>query len=95
MTGYTIQLYFFRELNSTFFHRFSAANYDSVLSFIPARQVFEIILNESSESTKNCASKRYNKIFPMYTWVSLVISVVSKTGFEIFLAHLVWLKSEK
>jgi hypothetical protein len=27
--------------------------------------------------------------------VSLVISVVSKTDFGIFVAHLVWLKSEK
>jgi hypothetical protein len=30
---YTTQHYFFRELNSTILHRFSAANYDSVLSF--------------------------------------------------------------
>jgi hypothetical protein len=43
----------FRKLNSTFFHRFSAANYDSVLSLFPARQVAEIILNESSKRTKN------------------------------------------
>jgi hypothetical protein len=36
-----------------FFHRFSAAKYDSVLSFFPARQVSEIILNESSIITEN------------------------------------------
>jgi hypothetical protein len=54
---------FFRELNSTLFHRFLTAHYDSVLSFFPARQVSEIIPNESSKSTKN-ALKRYNKEFP-------------------------------
>jgi hypothetical protein len=50
---YTTLRYFFRELNTTFFHGFSAVNYDSVLSFFPARQVSEIILNESSKSTEN------------------------------------------
>jgi hypothetical protein len=50
---HTTQHYFFRELNSTFFQRFSAANYDYVLSFFPARQVSEIILHESSKSTEN------------------------------------------
>jgi hypothetical protein len=41
--------------------------------------------------------KRLNKIFPeiqVYV-VYLAISVVSKTGFGIFLAHLACLKSEK
>jgi hypothetical protein len=44
--------------------------------------------------------KRYNKIFPeiqcirLYV-VYLVISAVSKTGFGIFEAHLLPLKSEK
>jgi hypothetical protein len=37
----------------TFFHRFSAADYDSVVSFFPARQGSEIVLNESSKSTEN------------------------------------------
>jgi hypothetical protein len=45
--------YFFRKLNSTCFHRFSAANYESILSFFPARQVSEIILDESSKSSEN------------------------------------------
>jgi hypothetical protein len=47
------QVIFFPQANFNFFHRFLAANYDSVLSFIPARQVSEIILNESSKSTEN------------------------------------------
>jgi hypothetical protein len=33
----------FRELDSTIFDRFFTADYDSVLEFFPARQVFEII----------------------------------------------------
>jgi hypothetical protein len=37
----------------TFSHRFLAAYYDSVLSFFPAFQVSEIVLNESSKSTEN------------------------------------------
>jgi hypothetical protein len=91
----------FRKLNSTFFHRFSAACYDSVLSFFSARQGSEIILNISSKNTENalieCLQKDTTKYFlksKVYV-VPLVISVVSKTGFEIFLAHLVCLKSEK
>jgi hypothetical protein len=32
------------------FHKFSAAYYDFILSFIPARQDSEIILNETSKS---------------------------------------------
>jgi hypothetical protein len=58
----------FRKLNSTFYHSFSAANYNSLLSFFPARQVSEKILNESSKSTGKCSNwvtpKTYNKIFP-------------------------------
>jgi hypothetical protein len=50
---YTTQHFFFRELNATFFHRLLAANYDCALSFFPARQVTEIILNESSKRTEN------------------------------------------
>jgi hypothetical protein len=53
----TTQHDFFREVISTFFHKFSATNYDSVLSFFPARQVFEIILNESSKSTENALTE--------------------------------------
>jgi hypothetical protein len=49
----TTQHYFFRELNSTLFHRFLTGYYDSALSFFPARQVSETILNESSKNTKN------------------------------------------
>jgi hypothetical protein len=36
----------------------------SVLSFFPARQVSEIILNESSKCPNWVTPKRYNKIFP-------------------------------
>jgi hypothetical protein len=63
---YITQHYFFRELNSTIFHRFSAANYDSVLSLFLACQDCEIVLNESSKTTENAlvTPKRYNKIFP-------------------------------
>jgi hypothetical protein len=49
----TTQHYFFRELNSTIFHRFLVAYYDCVISFFPARQVSEKIFNESSKSTEN------------------------------------------
>jgi hypothetical protein len=51
--NYTIQHYFFREINATIFHTLLAANYDSVLSFSPARHVSEIPLNESPKSTEN------------------------------------------
>jgi hypothetical protein len=47
--GIIIRPFSFRKLHSTLFHRFSAVNYDSVLSFFSARQVSEIILNKSSE----------------------------------------------
>jgi hypothetical protein len=90
--AYTTKHYFFRELYLTFFHRFSAAYYDFVLSFFPARQVSEIILNEF-ELLQIDTTKYFLKS-KVYV-VSLVISAVSKTGFEIFLAHLVCLKSEK
>jgi hypothetical protein len=43
----------FRNLNSTFFHRFLTVNYDPVLGFFSARQVSEIVHNESSKSTEN------------------------------------------
>jgi protein-arginine kinase activator protein McsA len=64
---------------STCFHGFSAANNDSAVTFFPARQVSEIVLNESSKSTEN-ALKRCNKIFSKFKVyvVSLVIIVVSK-----------------
>jgi hypothetical protein len=99
--------FLFANLNQLFFHRFSAANYDSVLSFFLARQVSEMdgspqwILNESSKSTENALiewlQKDTTNYFPkskVYV-VSLIISVVSKTGFGIILAHLVCIKSEK
>jgi hypothetical protein len=61
---------------------FSAVNYDIVLSFFPARQVSEIILNESSKSTKNAliewlqiGTTKYFLKSKVYL-VSLVISVV-------------------
>jgi hypothetical protein len=38
---------------ATFFDGFSAAYYDSALTFFPARQVSEIVLNESSKGTEN------------------------------------------
>jgi hypothetical protein len=86
----------FSTIFSTIFHRFLAANYDSVLSFFPARQVSETILNESSKSTE-WLQKDTTKYFPKFKVyvVSLIIGVVSKTGFGNFLAHLVCLKSEK
>jgi hypothetical protein len=51
----------FRKLNSTFFHRLLAANYDSVLSFFPASQVSERVLNKSSKSTENALIKWLQK----------------------------------
>jgi hypothetical protein len=93
--------YSFRKLKSTFFHKFSAVNYDSVLSFFPGRPVSAIILRESSKSTGNVLIEGLQKDTTKYFLkskvyvVSLVKSVVSKTGFGIFLAHLVCLKSEK
>jgi hypothetical protein len=45
------------------FHRFSAADYDSVFSFFPARQGSEIFLNESSKSTENALQKNTTKYF--------------------------------
>jgi ADP-heptose:LPS heptosyltransferase len=95
------QVFFFPEAKLNFFHRLSAANYDSVLSFFLARQVLDVILNESSKSTENALiewlQKATTKYFPKskYYVVSLIISSVSKTGFVIFLAHLVCLKFEK
>jgi hypothetical protein len=47
------QVIIFPQAKLTFFQRFSAANYDFILSFLPARQVSEIVLNESSKSTEN------------------------------------------
>jgi hypothetical protein len=44
---------FFPQAKLNFFHRLSVAHYDSVPSFFTARQVSEIILNESSKSTEN------------------------------------------
>jgi hypothetical protein len=88
------------KLNSTFFHTFSAAHCDSVLSFLPATQVSEIVLNESSKSSENALIEWLEKDTTKYFLkskvyvVSLVMSVVSKTAFGIFLAHLVCLKSE-
>jgi hypothetical protein len=46
-------IFFLQAKLNFIFHRFSAANYDSVPSFFPARQASEIILNESSKSTEN------------------------------------------
>jgi hypothetical protein len=43
----------FPRVKLNFFHRFSGAYYDSAISFFLTRQVSEIILNESSKSTKN------------------------------------------
>jgi hypothetical protein len=96
LLNYTTQHDFFSDLNSTIFHRFSAANYDFVLIFFPARLVSEKIFNESSKSTENVLidSKKYFSKSKGYV-VSKIISIASKTGFGMFLAHLVFLKSEK
>jgi hypothetical protein len=95
----TTQHDLFRGPNSTFFHSFSATYYDTVLSFFPARQVSELILNEPSKSTAliELLQKDTIKYFQKFKVcvVSLKINVVSKAGFGIFLAHLVCLKSEK
>jgi hypothetical protein len=92
---------FFRELSSTINHRFLAVNYDSVLCFFAVHQVFKIFLNESSKSTENAPikwlqkdTKKYFLNSNVYVF-SLVISLVCKTGFGIFPAHLIRLKSEK
>jgi hypothetical protein len=89
------QQYFFRELNSTIFHRFLAPHYDC------ARQVSEKIFNESFKSTENASIEQLQKDTKKYFLkskvyvVSLIIIVVFKTGFVIYLAHLVCIKSEK
>jgi hypothetical protein len=44
----------FRELNSTNFDRFCAADYDSVVVFFPARQDFEIIGLSSGKNVLYC-----------------------------------------
>jgi hypothetical protein len=92
---------FFPRAKINFFHKFSTANYYSVLSFFPARQISEIILNEPSKSTENAligwlqkVTTKYFLKFKVYV-VSLVINLISKTGFGILLAHMVFLKSEK
>jgi hypothetical protein len=79
------------------FHRFSAADYDSVFSFFPARQGSEIVLNESSKITENALQKNTTKYFRecKVNVVFFVINFVSKTGFGIFSAYLVCLKFEK
>jgi hypothetical protein len=47
------QVIFFLQAKLNFFHRFSDANYDSVLSFFPARQVSEKMLSDSFKNTEN------------------------------------------
>jgi hypothetical protein len=49
----TTQHYFFRGAKLRHFYRFLAANYESLLSFFPVRQVSEKIFNESLKSTEN------------------------------------------
>jgi hypothetical protein len=66
---------FFRELNSTIFHRFLAAFYDSVLSFFPARQVSEIFVIESSKSTENALIESLQKDTTKYFLKSKVYVV--------------------
>jgi hypothetical protein len=101
---YTTQHYFFRELNSTFFIDFQFLITAPYLVFshgTAARQDSEIILNESSKSTENSLIEWLQKDTATYFLkskvyvVSLILSLVSKTSFGIFLAHLVRLKSEK
>jgi hypothetical protein len=84
---------FFPRVKLIYFYIFLVANYDPVFSFFLTRQVSEKILNESSKNTIKCPNWVTLK-FKVYV-VSLIISVVCKTGFGIFLAHLVCLKSEK
>jgi hypothetical protein len=94
-TDYTTQQVIFRELNSI------AADNDCVLSFFQAHQVSEIILNESYKNTehalvewlRNETTRCFTKT-KIYV-VSLVLSLVFKTVFGIFLAPLVCLKSVK
>jgi hypothetical protein len=77
-------------------------NKDSVFRFFPARQVPEVILNESSKNTENalieCHRKETLRFFFLKTEVyvvSLALSLVFKTVFGNVLAPLVGLKSAK
>jgi hypothetical protein len=102
MFYYTTQHYFFRELNSTIFHRFLAVNYEFVLivfsqhvrflrkSSMNLRKALKMLYMSDSKKIQNNISLK-SKVYV----VSLVIKEVCKTGFGIFLAHLVRLKSEK
>jgi hypothetical protein len=74
---------------------------ETVFIFSPARQIPEIILNESSKNTENAFIEwllkktiRYFTKIKVYV-VSMVLSLVFKTVFEIFLARLACLKSLK
>jgi NADH:ubiquinone oxidoreductase subunit 5 (subunit L)/multisubunit Na+/H+ antiporter MnhA subunit len=85
------------EKNQRFLLNFGALSPNLVFKFFSARQVSEIFLNKSSKKTENAlmASERDNKVFPktkVYV-ISLVLSLVFKTVFGIFLSPLVCLKS--
>jgi hypothetical protein len=73
----------------------------SVSRFFPARQVPEIILNESSKNTGNALLGGFGKSLQGFFTktkvyvVSLGLSLVLKNVFGIFLAPLVCLKSVK
>jgi hypothetical protein len=58
----------FRRLNSTFFHRFSAPNYDSVISFFPSKSGFwdnpQWIIQKHWKCPNWVTPKRNNKTFP-------------------------------
>jgi hypothetical protein len=59
-----------------FFHKLSAADYHSVISFSPARQGSEIVvLNESSKSTENALIEWLQKDITKYFLKSKVYMV--------------------
>jgi hypothetical protein len=98
-TQHNSMFYFSFESNQIY--RFWAADFESVFRFFPARQVSEIILNESSKNTENALIEWLRKEITMFLTktkvylVSLILSLVFKTGFGIFLAPLSCLKSVK
>jgi hypothetical protein len=68
---------------------------ESVFIYFSARQVSEIILNESSKNTQNALRNETNTRHFTKTKVSLILSPVFRTVFGIFLAPLVCLKYVK
>jgi hypothetical protein len=89
------------EKNQRCLRIFGALSPNLFLKFLPARQAPEIILNESSKNTENALIEMLRKETTRYFTktkvyvASLVLSLVFKIVFAIFLASLVCLKSVK